>query len=253
MKNILLFSFLGLFLLTSVLVFVPAFGISCTQEEYDYALSYCLDEVNRLCQTAEVCEIVRNACYDAARQACDTIVVSDSDGDGINDNVDSCPTQPETYNDYEDSDGCPDTKPSKDSDGDGINDNVDSCPTQPETYNKYQDDDGCPDESASCITCLPENFFPPTIPDDFFTVNGCGPQNAKIDVIPDFDFSKSCDQHDICYSRGGDARDREICDEQMYESIKSNSVLGKFGGIVAWTIVHYGGESSFNCDVDSCK
>ena len=32
-----------------------------------------------------------------------------------------------------------------DSDGDGINDEDDMCPTQPETYNKFQDEDGCPD------------------------------------------------------------------------------------------------------------
>jgi len=35
----------------------------------------------------------------------------DSDGDGITDGVDSCPTQPETFNGFEDSDGCPDTPP----------------------------------------------------------------------------------------------------------------------------------------------
>lgn len=34
----------------------------------------------------------------------------DSDGDGISDDVDKCPHLPETYNDYEDEDGCPDVK-----------------------------------------------------------------------------------------------------------------------------------------------
>ena len=32
-----------------------------------------------------------------------------------------------------------------DTDGDGINDDADQCDTQPETFNGYQDDDGCPD------------------------------------------------------------------------------------------------------------
>ncbi|HEX3758521.1 MAG TPA: OmpA family protein [Kofleriaceae bacterium] len=32
-----------------------------------------------------------------------------------------------------------------DRDGDGIIDNLDKCPDQPEDYNGYQDDDGCPD------------------------------------------------------------------------------------------------------------
>ena len=36
----------------------------------------------------------------------------DSDGDGINDDVDRCHLDPETYNGYQDSDGCPDTLPS---------------------------------------------------------------------------------------------------------------------------------------------
>lgn len=37
--------------------------------------------------------------------------VLDSDNDGILDNVDSCKYSAETFNDYQDSDGCPDTKP----------------------------------------------------------------------------------------------------------------------------------------------
>jgi len=36
--------------------------------------------------------------------------LNDRDSDGIFDNVDSCPDQPETYNDFQDLDGCPDKK-----------------------------------------------------------------------------------------------------------------------------------------------
>jgi len=36
----------------------------------------------------------------------------DSDNDGIPDNLDSCINQPENYNNYQDTDGCPDTPPS---------------------------------------------------------------------------------------------------------------------------------------------
>ncbi|TVQ90109.1 MAG: hypothetical protein EA397_14260 [Deltaproteobacteria bacterium] len=32
-----------------------------------------------------------------------------------------------------------------DRDGDGIADDIDQCPDEPETFNQYQDDDGCPD------------------------------------------------------------------------------------------------------------
>jgi outer membrane protein OmpA-like peptidoglycan-associated protein len=39
----------------------------------------------------------------------------------------------------------------KDSDGDGLLDNVDRCPSEPETVNNVNDDDGCPDEGASLV------------------------------------------------------------------------------------------------------
>ncbi len=74
--------------------------------------------------------------------------VKDSDGDGIPDTSDACPTQMETFNGYQDTDGCPDTAPvttSPDTDADGIPDDKDACPTQKETVNGYEDGDGCPD------------------------------------------------------------------------------------------------------------
>jgi hypothetical protein len=72
---------------------------------------------------------------------------ADADGDGIVNSADACVNEPETFNNYNDSDGCPDTPPSTptDTDRDGIPDTNDSCPTQPETQNGYQDSDGCPD------------------------------------------------------------------------------------------------------------
>jgi len=38
-------------------------------------------------------------------------LLQDSDGDGIIDSSDLCPLEPETINDYNDEDGCPDSKP----------------------------------------------------------------------------------------------------------------------------------------------
>lgn len=38
--------------------------------------------------------------------------VTDTDGDGINDSSDQCPTQPENFNGYQDTDGCADSPPS---------------------------------------------------------------------------------------------------------------------------------------------
>ena len=66
----------------------------------------------------------------------------DNDGDGIPDASDKCPNEAEDKDGFQDDDGCPDP----DNDGDGIPDAADKCPDQPETKNGFQDDDGCPDE-----------------------------------------------------------------------------------------------------------
>jgi OOP family OmpA-OmpF porin len=65
----------------------------------------------------------------------------DNDKDGIPDESDKCPNEPEDKDGFEDDDGCPDT----DNDKDGIADASDKCPNEPETVNQYQDADGCPD------------------------------------------------------------------------------------------------------------
>ena len=51
----------------------------------------------------------------------------DFDGDGISDLNDKCPLDSETINGYLDTDGCPDIA-ILDSDGDGIRDEIDQCP-----------------------------------------------------------------------------------------------------------------------------
>ncbi|HEY1553027.1 MAG TPA: OmpA family protein [Kofleriaceae bacterium] len=66
----------------------------------------------------------------------------DNDNDGIPDKDDKCPNEPEDKDGFQDADGCPDP----DNDQDGIPDTQDKCPDQPETKNGYQDADGCPDE-----------------------------------------------------------------------------------------------------------
>jgi hypothetical protein len=69
-------------------------------------------------------------------------VSNDTDGDGVLNAVDKCPSEPEDKDGFEDEDGCPDP----DNDKDGILDAVDKCPNQPEDFNHYKDEDGCPDE-----------------------------------------------------------------------------------------------------------
>jgi len=65
----------------------------------------------------------------------------DRDHDGILDNVDKCPDQPEDRDGFEDADGCPDP----DNDKDGILDAADKCPNEPEDKDGFEDADGCPD------------------------------------------------------------------------------------------------------------
>ncbi|MBT4327770.1 MAG: hypothetical protein HOD60_12850 [Candidatus Nitrosopelagicus sp.] len=73
--------------------------------------------------------------------------IPDSDNDGIIDDYDSCPNQPETFNGSQDVDGCADSISDvvHDADGDKILDEFDRCPTLLEKYNDILDNDGCPD------------------------------------------------------------------------------------------------------------
>jgi outer membrane protein OmpA-like peptidoglycan-associated protein len=92
--------------------------------------------------------------------------IPDTDKDGINDEEDKCPTVPGLAR-YQ---GCP----IPDTDKDGINDEEDKCPTVPGVA-RYQgcpipdtDGDGVNDEEDKCIT-IPgpkENFGCPVIPPD---------------------------------------------------------------------------------------
>ena len=65
----------------------------------------------------------------------------DNDNDGILDGVDKCPLEAETANGVDDQDGCPET----DEDKDGLFGSADKCPTEAEDADGFQDEDGCPD------------------------------------------------------------------------------------------------------------
>ncbi len=65
----------------------------------------------------------------------------DLDGDGIDNKADKCPDKPEDFDNFEDTDGCPD----EDNDKDAIPDGYDSCPMEAEDKDGFRDDDGCPD------------------------------------------------------------------------------------------------------------
>ena len=67
----------------------------------------------------------------------------DNDEDTVLDVDDDCPMTP---GDPENA-GCP----NEDADGDGIMDPVDDCVDEPETFNEYMDEDGCPDTAPSNV------------------------------------------------------------------------------------------------------
>jgi outer membrane protein OmpA-like peptidoglycan-associated protein len=97
---------------------------------------------------------------------------SDRDGDGLLDQDDFCPDEPEDRDDFQDDDGCPD----RDDDADGILDGDDACRLTPEDVDGHDDTDGCPEEEEE----LPpsdrdhDGFLDEddTCPDEPETVNG---------------------------------------------------------------------------------
>ena len=69
------------------------------------------------------------------------------DDDGVPQDQDLCPNEPEDLDQFEDEDGCPDN----DNDQDRIPDADDLCPNEPEVYNGTEDEDGCPDHGRVVI------------------------------------------------------------------------------------------------------
>ena len=109
--------------------------------------------------------------------------IGDRDGDGIKDDVDRCPDQPEDKDGFQDEDGCPDP----DNDGDGIPDELDKCPDLPGPADhdgcppgaaNDRDGDGIPDELDLC----PDD---PEDKDGFEDADGCPDPDNDRDGIPD--------------------------------------------------------------------
>ncbi len=110
----------------------------------------------------------------------------DNDKDGILDVDDKCPNEPETKNGFEDEDGCPDAV-ELDRDGDGIPDNLDKCPDDPEDKDGFEDDDGCPDPDNDKDGILDVDDLCPNDPEDkdgFEDTDGCpDPDNDKDRIL----------------------------------------------------------------------
>jgi large repetitive protein len=108
----------------------------------------------------------------------------DTDGDGIPDSQDLCPTEAEDKDGFDDEDGCPDP----DNDQDGIPDKLDKCPNEPEDKDGFQDDDGCPevDNDGDGIPDAQDKC--PNDPEDkdgFQDDDGCPDLDNDGDGIPD--------------------------------------------------------------------
>lgn len=141
----------------------------------------------------------------------------DADNDGVADEKDKCPTEPEDEDGYMDEDGCPDVDndadsmpdksdkcpdeaedtdkfqdedgcPDKDNDGDGIPDGYDSCPMEREDKNGYQDDDGCPEHDKDHDGISDDKDKCPTKAEDFDGVcdaDGCPDTDCDNDAMLD--------------------------------------------------------------------
>ncbi len=109
---------------------------------------------------------------------------ADRDGDGIGDDVDQCPDDPEDKDGFEDADGCPE----KDNDKDGILDGADKCPNEPEDVDGDRDDDGCPDGDKDKDGVGDDLDQCPDVPEDkdgFEDKDGCPDTDNDKDGIPD--------------------------------------------------------------------
>jgi OOP family OmpA-OmpF porin len=181
--------------------------------------------------------------------------IGDRDGDGIKDDVDACPDDPEDRDDFEDKDGCPDPDNDRDGildyeddcplvpedkdgdedddgcpegqeadrDGDGILDNVDACPDDPEDLDGFEDEEGCPDPDNDQDGILDVDDLCPNDPedfDDFEDKNGCPDLDNDNDRILDVD--DSCPIDPETYNG---FEDEDGCPDQGKVEIKGSEIV----------------------------
>jgi outer membrane protein OmpA-like peptidoglycan-associated protein len=109
---------------------------------------------------------------------------ADNDDDGLLDANDPCPDSGEDPDEFEDDDGCPDP----DNDGDGVNDGYDSCPAAREDMDNDRDDDGCPDNDRDRDGVEDDNDACPDAAEDtdgFGDLDGCPEADFDGDTVPD--------------------------------------------------------------------
>ncbi|MBX3273586.1 MAG: OmpA family protein [Sandaracinaceae bacterium] len=181
--------------------------------------------------------------------------IGDRDGDGILDDVDQCPDEPEDYDGFADEDGCPDPDNDRDGildvddecpnvpedfdgdededgcpegnegdrDGDGIPDSVDQCPDDPEDRDGFQDQDGCPDPDNDGDRILDVDDLCPNDPEDrdgFQDQDGCPDPDNDGDRILDVD--DRCPNEPETYNG---LEDEDGCPDSGSVIIEENSIV----------------------------
>lgn len=119
------------------------------------------------------------------------VIPKDSDKDGVKDDEDACPNDPEDFDGFEDADGCPDL----DNDGDGIPDANDACPDLAEDFDGFEDDDGCPDLDNDQDGIPDSDDRCPDEPEDF---DGDEDTDGCPDLVKDSDNDGIPDDVDRC-------------------------------------------------------
>ncbi len=112
--------------------------------------------------------------------------IGDTDKDGLFDDVDRCITEPEDFDTFEDTDGCPDL----DDDKDGIPDTSDKCRLEPEDVDQFEDSDGCPENDNDQDKILDVSDKCPIDPEDmdgFQDDDGCPDTDNDQDTVLDAD------------------------------------------------------------------
>ncbi len=112
---------------------------------------------------------------------------SDRDHDGLVDESDSCPDEPEDFDSFQDEDGCPDP----DNDGDGVLDPADACVMVAEDPDGFEDTDGCPDadnDHDGILDAAPDQCLnDPEDLDHWHDEDGCPEPDNDVDTILDPD------------------------------------------------------------------
>jgi OmpA-OmpF porin, OOP family len=181
--------------------------------------------------------------------------IGDRDGDGLRDDIDQCPDEPEDFDGFADDDGCPDPDNDRDGildvddecpmvpedrdgdadedgcpegnegdrDGDGILDNEDECPDDPEDRDGFQDEDGCPDPDNDNDGILDTDDLCPNDPEDrdeFQDQDGCPDPDNDSDRILDVD--DTCPNEPETYNG---TEDEDGCPDTGSVIIEENSIV----------------------------